>query len=413
MERAAPVLNQVFVARQGVFDAARKVVGYELLLQAPTGMSGGESLDRLSARALSDAIVAVGLDALAGGSRAFVTVSRRLLLDGLPDVLPPTRVVLQLGADIEGDADVLAACRAMRDAGYALAIDDFTLTPWTEDLVPFASFVKVDVGSLDPAARARILAAEAAGGAALLAKNVETTTMFDDLAAAGCRFFQGGFLGHPVVRQGKVAHGPQITYLRLLQALNNPNRSLDDLDELVKHDAPLCFKLLRTVNSAGFGLRSTVTSIRDALLLLGRDTVRRWASLWGLASLSQQAHSELVATATIRARSCEVLAGTLRDGDDLAPQAFLVGLCSLLDAILERSMTDVLEGFPIAGEAKAALLGEDNRLRTLLDCAIAYERGQWQRAVDCATRLRLDPARLPGAYEDALKWSREFEKQRA
>src|SRR5262249_53750328 len=153
---------------------------------------------------------------------------------------------------------VLAACRSLREAGYALAIDDFTLTPWTADLVPFASFVKVDVTALDADVRTQLLAAQAAGGAALLVKNVEAMTMFDDMAAAGCRFFQGGFLGHPVVRQGRVAQGPQITYLRLLQALNNPNRSLNDLEELVKHDAPLCFKLLRTVNSAGFGLRSTV-----------------------------------------------------------------------------------------------------------------------------------------------------------
>jgi EAL and modified HD-GYP domain-containing signal transduction protein len=108
-----------------------------------------------------------------------------------------------------------------------------------------------------------------------------------------------------------------------------------------------------------------------------------------------------------------MLAASFRDGDEMAPQAFLVGLCSLLDAILERSMADILEGFPITGDAKAALLGGENRLRTLLDCAIAYERGHWQRAVDHATQLRLDPARLPAAYEDALKWSREFEKQRA
>src|SRR5690242_20363468 len=151
MERTAPVLNQVFVARQGVFDQSRKVVGYELLLQAPAEASGADSLDRQSARAISDAIVAVGLDALAGSSRAFVTVSRRLLLDGLPDVLPPSRVVVQLGADIEADAEVVSACRVLREAGYALAVDDFTLTPWTADLAPLASFVKVDVAGLEAA----------------------------------------------------------------------------------------------------------------------------------------------------------------------------------------------------------------------------------------------------------------------
>jgi EAL and modified HD-GYP domain-containing signal transduction protein len=410
----ATTAGQVFVARQGVFDRSRRVVGYELLLQASTDASAGASLDRSGARVISDAMVSVGLDALAGESRAFVTVSRRLLIEGLPDVLPAQRVILQLASDVEADAEVIEACRALRAAGYALAIDDFSLTPWTVDLVPFATFVKVSATGLDDETRTRLVEAEAAGGPGLILKDVDSLAVFNAMIGAGAgRYFQGTFLGEPVIKQGRTANGSQLTYFRLLQALNNPNKSLDDLEDLVKADAALCFRLLRTVNSAGFGLRSTVTSIREALLMLGRDTIRRWASLWGLAGLNEQAHDELVTMATIRARSCETLANTLPNADAIAPQAFLIGLCSVLDAILERPMAEVLESLPVSPDVKAALLGQDNSLRRLLTCATAYERGHWQEAMDAATTIRLDPAKLPAAYQDALAWSRELNAQRS
>jgi c-di-GMP-related signal transduction protein len=412
MERATrkAAASEVFVAREGVFDDARRVVGYELLLNTPG--QAGASLDRAAAKMLSDAVVAVGLDALTGGKRVFVTVSRHLLLGGLPNVLPPSRVVVQLGTDIEADRDVLVACETLRQSGYTLALDNFVLTPWTADLVPSVSFVKMSVDDLDAESRTRLLTAQTAGGPALVVKNVEATDIFQTMVDAGCRYFQGGFLGKPILTPGRTVHAQQLSHLQLLQALNNPNRSLDDIEDLVKHDAALCFRILRTVNSAGFGLRSTVTSIREALLMLGRDTIRRWASLWGLAGLNDRAHAELVSIATVRARFCEVLAETAGD-DDLGPPAFLVGLCSLLDAILERPMAELLTGLPIGSDVKTALLGGDNALRRLLVCAAAYERGHWQAAVDSASALRIDPGRLPIAYEDAIGWSRELDRLRA
>jgi EAL and modified HD-GYP domain-containing signal transduction protein len=145
--------------------------------------------------------------------------------------------------------------------------------------------------------------------------------------------------------------------------------------------------------------------------MLGRDTVRRWASLWVLASLNDKANSEVVATATVRARCCEVL-GANATGD-LSGQGFLLGLCSLLDAILERPMDAVLADLPIDPETKAALLGTDNNLRRLLDCAIAYEGGEWQKAADLAQSLGIKASTLQTAYTDAIKWSRALDTERA
>jgi EAL and modified HD-GYP domain-containing signal transduction protein len=400
------------VVRKPIFDQTRKVVGYDLIVR-PTedGAVAEGSIDRMSARVITDSLLAVGLDALTAGRRAFITVSRRILLEGMPDVLPASRVVLQLASDIEADAEVIAACRARREAGYALAIDDFVPTPWTEDLVPLATFVKTKAPAVDDALRERFV--KVAGGQmpTLIVKDVGSNALFEQLAGSGCKYFEGTFFEEAVVKPGRTAQSHQVIYLRLLRALNNPNLSVAELEDHVKHDAALCLRILRTVNSAGFALRSTVTSIRDALILLGRDTIRRWASLWVLASLNDKAISEVVATATIRARCCEVLGASA--SDELGSQGFLLGLCSLLDAILERPMADVLADLPIDAETKAALLGTDNEMRRLLDCAIAYENGDWQRAADLARAVGIRPATLQTAYADAIKWSRALDTDRA
>jgi EAL and modified HD-GYP domain-containing signal transduction protein len=405
--------GHAFVARQPILDQTRKLVGYELLLKpASPSDPHASALDRTSARVISETLLSIGLETLTGGKPAFVNISRRLLLEGIPEVLPAKSVVLQLAGDVEADSEVVEACTTLRQAGYSFAVDEFVLNPWTADLVPLSSYLKVNASTIDAGTRAKLITERAPGGPALIATSVDTIGLFDALVGVGCPYFQGLFLGEPVVKRGRIVPGQQLTYLRLLRALNNPDLSVAALEELVKHDAALCHRILQTVNSAGFALRTTVRSIGDALLLLGRDTVRRWASLWALASLNERAHPEVVVMATIRARCCEILGGLI-GGDDGASDGFFLGLCSLLDTILERRMSEVLVDLPLSDEIKHALLGADSTGRRLLDCVIAYERGKWDEAVSAGRRLGLDPLRLPKAYADALRWSKELHQHRA
>ena len=202
--------------------------------------------------------------------------------------------------------------------------------------------------------------------------------------------------------------GHKLAHLRLLQALNDPDLSVHQLENLIKHDAALCYRILRTVNSAAFALQTTVHSIREALVLLGRDTVRRWASLWALAGLNESAHGELIVMSTTRARCCELL-GAILGGEEAASEGFLVGMCSLLDAILGRPMEAILSDLPLADETRAALLGQDNPTRRLLDCAIAYERGEWDRCAEVSERAGIKLTNLPVAFAEALRWSRELQ----
>ena len=410
--------GQIFVARQPILDTRRRVVGYELLYRhsAETDTSGlvangGPSADHATAHLICDGLLAIGLDTLTDGRKAFVNISRRLLLDGIPAVLPPDRVVFELGADIEADSEVLDACRSLRAKGYALAIDDFTINEWLADLVPLVNYVKVDVAAQDAGERPRVTKADLPAGPAIVGTKIETSQQFEQAVADGYALVQGFFFGRPVMREGRSVPAQPLAQMRLVRALNDPDLSVHKLEELVKHDPSLCYRILRTVNSAGFALQTTISSIREALVLLGRDAIRRWASLWMLAGLSQHAHSELLATAAMRARCCELL-GSFQNDDEAAADGFLVGMCSLLDAILERPMESLLEELPLPPLVRGALLGEDNPRRQLLDCATAYAAGQFDVSIRAAQRLRIDPLQVPKAYNEALRWARELQHGR-
>jgi c-di-GMP-related signal transduction protein len=399
----------LFTARQPILDASRRVRGYELLYRqtASAGTSAGASTDVATASVI-EALFSIGFDTLTSGNKAFLNISRQLLLEGIPAVLPADRVVLELGTDIEADADVVRACRDLKRAGFALALDDFTLSERNAELVPWAEFLKVDF-SQSPELPSGLPASLAGHGPVIVAKHVETAGTFQAAADGGYDLFQGFFLGKPVLKAGRAVALQHLAGLKLLHALHDPELTISQLDSLVKHDAALCFLILRTVNSAAYALRTTVQTIREALVLLGRDTVRRWAALWALAGLGRHTHSELLTMATVRARCCELLAASANEDHDPA-EGFMVGLCSLLDAILEQPMPALLEYTPISGNVRAALLGTDNIARRTLDCVVAYEQGEWERCVALGTAAHLNPAVLPAAYAEALRWSGELKQ---
>jgi EAL and modified HD-GYP domain-containing signal transduction protein len=399
--------GQIYVARQPILDKSGRIFGYELLYrQAADSQTRAGANNDLATAGVIDGLFAVGFETLTNGRKAFINVSRRLLLDGIPSVLPRDKVVLELGTDIEADSDVLDVCRQLRKDGYTLAIDDFVMNAWTAELVPLAHYLKVDFMRAGESS-ARLPHLVPGEGPTLVAKKIETAEKFKEAVVGGYDLFQGFFLGRPIIKEARSTSAPHLTGLRLLNALNNPNLSVHQLEELIKHDPSLCFLILRTVNSAAFALRTSVQSIREALVLLGRDTVRRWASLWALAGLSQNAHAELLTMATIRARCCELLGASTGD-DDAASEGFLVGMCSLLDAILEQPMPSLIESLPLPSKVRDALMGQSNQRRQLLDCTVAYEQGSWDRCFELSKSAGVNPTVLPAAYAEALRWSNDL-----
>jgi c-di-GMP-related signal transduction protein len=405
--QAAVQATDLFVARQPIFDASNRLFAYELLFRsgpenyfAATGDPGVPT-----SRVISSGMF-IGLGTLASGKPAFVNFGREALLSDLCYALPPTGTVVEVLETVAPDEEIVAACRRLKATGYRIALDDYEDRPEWEPLVALADFIKLDVLAT-PRIRCAALARRfRARGLAVVAEKVETREAFAESAAFGCTHFQGYYFSRPTVVRSRTVPGYRLNYLRLLHALNGPDADIPQLEEIVKKEVSLSFRLLQRANSAAFGFRQTTQSLRHALVLLGEREIRMCATIWALANLAKDTPSEVVVSSTLRARLCELLAPAAGLGA-LAGDLFLVGAFSMLDVILERPVEDVLAELPLSADAHAALCGRPNALRSVLEVVMAYERGHWEEAAAIAAQAGIDDRELPDLYVRALEWTRE------
>ena len=407
--------SEVFIARQPIMDEASQLRGYELLFRAAADDERFTGTPEFAtARVITDAVCTFTLEVLTHGQPAFINITRQILLEGVPATLPPAQVVLEVLETVEVDAGVTEACQALKRAGYRLALDDYEPGTPHAALLPLADLVKIDFHRAADRAAAIQTARAARGGAPipLVAECIETPEDFHAARSEGFTLFQGYFFGRPAVQRGRAIPEGQLGYLRLMQAMRDPDLPLPQLEALIKSDASLCYRVLRTVNSAGFGVRTEIHSIGEALVMLGRDPIRRWVTIWAMASLASGANSELLVLSIVRARMCEIV-GQQSGNDERGAEGFLIGICSLLDAIFKAPMADIVAQFPLTPGVRAALLGEDNAGRRLLEAVIAYERGDWQTWKRLALRAGLRPELFATAAADALRWANDAHRQGA
>jgi c-di-GMP-related signal transduction protein len=401
--------SAVHIARQPIFDPQRRVFGYELLYRAEAlDHACTTSGDLAASRVLTDAILGIGLPTLTGGNaRAFVNFTRPLLVSQAALLLPADAAVIELREDIVVDAEVVEICRDLHQRGYMLALDDFVEGSSAEALLPFANIVKLDV--LAPPAHAWQRAARrfAALGKQVVAERVETTDVVTRAKMSGCGLFQGFFFCRPATASVKAVPARRLAYLQFFAALNRPDLNLDMLEDLVKHDVSLTMRVLRSINSAAFGIGREVTSLRHALVLLGVHQVRMWASVWAMAGVNTGGTPEAVSVAILRARSCEAL-GKAWAGGDAAGDLFLLGMCSMLPAILDQPLERAIADLPLTPAVRAALNGEASPMRSLLDAVLAYEQGEWEQSAAILQTLNLTEKLLSDAYTGALQWARQL-----
>lgn len=408
MASAPDPRHTLHIARQAILDAHLRVCGYELLYRARQGDEACSTGERLaSARVMTDAVLGIGLGALTGGLPAFIKFSRELLLLDVASLLPAESFVLELGPDVGGDAEVVAMCRELRGRGYNLALDRYTVNSEADALVPFAKYVKLDVRNTPMdmwQAAAHRLNPSSLQVIATQVESIDAATRARD---AGCSLFQGYYYCRPATLSTKALPARRLAYLNLFAAINRPDLSFDQLEDLVKRDVSLTVQVLRSINSAAFPLRQRIASVRHALQLLGMQQIRKWASVWAIAGLNGGGAAEVVSLALLRARTCEVL-GNATSTQDAGPKLFLLGMCSLLDTILDQPMDKAIADIPLAPDIRHALLGGSNGLRKILDAVVAHEQGDWTTAGHTLQGLGMQPTLLPEAYTEALCWARDI-----
>ena len=394
----------VHVGRQPILDASGALYGYELLFRG-TAMAtvadtpgAGEGAYAATTATILSAFSEFGSQLL-GGRLGFVNLTRAFMIGDLPVPFPPSSAVLEVLETIEIDGALIEGARRRVAEGHRLALDDFVWSDSARPLLELADIVKLDVLESTWDEVIGTLERCKPYGVRFLAERVENATMLDKAMAAGFELFQGYHLGRPQTLSMETLGPGQAIALRMLARLSDPNTTAREVEDLLRTDPALSFRLLRIANSAHTGLQRRVSSIRDAVVLVGLARLRAWMVL--IAMGSNTGHPERISSALVRARTCELTAGriTVAARPD---SAFTVGLLHGVSEALGMPAEEFVAGLPaLADDLRAALIGEPGPLREVLDAVLGYEQGDLEALSD-------DPGRsggLAAAYVQALAWT--------
>ncbi len=393
--------RDVFMARQPIYDVTMQVHAYELLFRRGDTAGAGEVGLADSASILTNAVVELGLEHLVGNRQAFVNIPYELLMSDCIQLLPPDRVVIELLETIEPTPEVIKAVIRLKEQGYTIALDDYVFEGDLEALINLADIIKVDVIGVDPKFVQGQVFKLRKRGITLLAEKVETHQMFRRCKTIGFQLFQGYFFAKPELMRGKGAPAG-IAAMQLVAKLQDPNVRLAEIEKLINTDLTLNYRLLKLVRSAYVGVGGSIESVGQALAFLGTRRTMALVSLLALSGMNDKP-DELLITALIRAKVCESLAGAA----DLGPaeKYFTIGLLSVLDALMDAPMEDLLPELPLSKDINDALLGLDasQPLQQVLACARAIEQGHWDGIVFQGVEM----STIGSVYVASVRWAAE------
>lgn len=385
-----------FIARQPIFDCRLRVFAYELLFRS-SAQNVFQPRKDASSKLIVDSTMLFDFQTLIGSSKAFINADANALLCGAIKLLPADRIIVEVLETVDPNAQIVEACAELRALGYVLALDDYVDHPKWKPLLSLARFLKIDFRLSDEDARSRIAKRYLPQGFHLLAEKVESQNELNQARRMGYNYFQGYFFCKPTIIEGREIPGNRLNYLQLVEAVSVPELNLGKIEDILKREPALVYKLLRYLNSPLLGLRCEIRSISHAVSLIGEREFRRWVSIVAMVSLAEDKSPELIRTALTRAYFCEEFsgpAGLVARKSDL----FLMGLLSLTDAILDMPMHEVLSKLPLSADVQTALQGGKNRFRDIYDALLSYERADWNSLASVSAKLGSPEERIPGCY---------------
>jgi EAL and modified HD-GYP domain-containing signal transduction protein len=397
---------QILVARQPVFDRREKLYGYDLMLRRP----GATPDEPLPEQLVADTFLGIGIDQVAEGHRAFVGVDRDMLIGGAARLLPADRVILQIDGSGPADSEMLEACNGLVWAGYQFSVTAGNPAALPEELLRLAEIVKVDVSATDPAALPQLVEWLRSFHVRLLAVHVRHRNERNACSDLGFELFEGYRFTAPETLTRRDLPIEHVLTFRLLKMVRDPKTTDSEIEEVLRRDVAISYKLLRMVNSAAVGGRD-IWSIGHALRLLGRDQVARWLGLLLVTDGTRDGkRAELMNLSLVRARMCELLA----DGSGI-PRArgplFLVGMMSVLDQLLEIPMETLADSMELASDVRLALLHRQEFYGDVLALVESYEQGWWDQVERLAAWIGVNPSALAPMYLDALAWASEHQRR--
>lgn len=392
-------MENIFVARQPIYDRNNQLIGYELLYRAgDTDVAEFDCGKFASSQVMINSFMEIGFDGLVGSTLAFINITEDFILDDSLTPMFEKQTVLEVLEHIKPSQKVIEGIKRLKKRGYKIALDDFKYSPEYDQLLPLTDFVKLDVIGLTIEEIVGEIKNLKNYDVKIIAEKVETPEMYSFCKELEFDFFQGFHFCKPQLVKHKSIPSNKLVVINLLKQLNDPNFKFSDIEKALAQDARLTFKLLRYVNSAAFSLRKEIDSIKEALTLVGGETIKKWATLILMMQLTEGKPQTLLVTALVRARMCELLE---EDSGHSNGKMFTIGLLSLIDALMDMPLVDLLDDLTLSTSVKLALLDYDGENGELLLNVINYEQGKWSDLVERG----VDAKAYFACYMDAVKWA--------
>lgn len=395
-----------YAARQPILDRNKSLVGYELLFR--------DGLDNVfpdideneaTSKLIEGSQFTVGLDDMTGGHPAFINFTLETLQKNYANLLGQDQVVVEILETVQPGKRLLAIVKELKDNGYTIALDDYVHAPVWRHFYPYIDIIKIDWLNTDLQLIEKIIE-ETKGfpNIKFLAEKVESHEQFEQALALNFSYFQGFFFAKPEVVQSRALAPSEMTLAELLYETSIADINLKKITEVFQRDVNLSYKLLRYTNSAAFKRRAEISTIKQALVVLGSEELKRFLSVLFTAQVASEKPPELMRLSLTRAKFSELLAQHTGQHQDVS-KAFLTGMMSLIDGILDQPMESVLEKLPLAQEIKDAILNHEGTLANYLNLVEAYEQANWQKAEEVTQLLKIQSKEVPDAYHEAVQWA--------
>ncbi len=400
-----PGAKGTFIARQPIFDRHKRVYGYELLFR-----EGFDNFyktidgDYASSQTILSSFLLFGMDSITGGKRGFINFTKNLLENETASIFPRELLTIEILETVKPTEEIISKCKKLKKAGYMIVLDDFVFFEEYRPLLKIADIIKIDFRKITPESDRVILSLAEEYPVKLLAEKIETHREYQQAVDNGYSYFQGYFFSRPEIIEGKDIPVYKMNFLAILQEVHSRDFEYDHLENIIKRDVSLSYKLLKFINSAAFGFTSKIHSIKQALTLLGIDEFRKWISLIALSGMGNDKPEELVVTSIIRARFAEELA--LKSGmKDISSDLFLMGMFSLIDAFMDKPKKTILDDLNLDDDIKNALVGQPGPFTDYYKLMLLHEKGEWDPIEPLADRLELDEEVIAVSYLQAVEWA--------
>ncbi|QOC22186.1 HDOD domain-containing protein [Wenzhouxiangella sp. AB-CW3] len=392
--------ENLYIARQPIYNRNLKVIGYELLYRnSNVDRAIFSDGDLASGQTILNSFLHIGIDNLTGSARVFINLPEQFITSESLTPMFRENCVLEVVESVAPTEDVIAGVKRLKKMGFKIALDDFEYDDSVLPLAELADYIKVDVLDKDRQQLGREVERLQNLPARLVAEKVETQEMKQLCHDLGFDYFQGHFFCRPQTLTHRTIAANKGVVFNLMARLQRDDICLHEVERLLAQDVALSYKLLRYINSAAFTLRREIESIRDAVVLLGLDNVRNWLTLIVMTRLDDNKPRELIVIAMTRARMCELLAR--ESAPELSRQMFIIGLFSVLDALMDQPMIELLDNLILSTPIKLALLEHSGEQGQLLESVLAYERMDPERLAQSG----LEPQTISSAYIEAVKWA--------